>query len=124
MTCLQVKRMTLPLTTILIIDSCHLGRGGGVTAGDASTSTTRDLKIASLFHHIWTDSAAPYKRRHLHNLYEPPPRYLSLSRGGGVSKAGQDTVNGAWCLGRAQCMIWVYLMYTRDAYYYRAHTGK
>ena len=55
-----------------------------MTAGDASTSTTRDLKIASLFHHLWTDSAAPYKRRHLHNLYEPPPPlFISVEGGGG-----------------------------------------
>ena len=84
MTCLQVKRMTLTLTTILIIDSCHLGRGGGVTAGDASTSTTRDLKIASLFHHLWTDSAAPYKKGiSITYMSPPPPLFISVEGGGG-----------------------------------------
>ena len=33
-----------------IISSDTGGGGGGVTAGDASTSTTQDLRIASLFH--------------------------------------------------------------------------
>ena len=31
------------------------GGGGGVTAGDASTSTTQDLRIASLFQLLWLD---------------------------------------------------------------------
>ena len=51
--------------------------------------------------------------------YTSPPPPLSSPKGGGgggVAERGQDTVKGAWCLGRAQCMIWVYFTVHTDAY--------
>ena len=101
------------------------GKGGGLTAGDASTSTTRDLRIASLFHHLWTDSAVPYKRRHLHNLYEPPPppRYLSLSRGGGCRRQ-VNTRSTARCVFWTRTLHELGYVYSTQQMPYRAHTGK
>ena len=50
-------------------------------------------------------------------LIRAPPPPLSSPKGG-VAGRGQDTVKGAyWCLGRAQCMIWVYFTVHRDANY-------
>ena len=82
--------------------------GGGVTAGDASTSTTQDLRIASLFQLLWIDRYISLEKKGTSIAYTSPPPPLSSEGegGGGVDERGQDTVTGAWCLGRAQCMIW------------------
>ena len=50
------------------------------------------------------------KERHLHNVYKPPLIYF-VGEGGGVAERGQSTAKGAWCLERAQSMIWLYLLY-------------
>ena len=58
-----------------IISSHTGGGGGGVTAGDASTSTTQDLRIASLFQLLWIDefgiSFAHASVRGQFRLYKP-----------------------------------------------------
>ena len=51
------------------------------------------------------------KERHLHNVYKPPPLIYFVGEGGGVAGRGQSTAKGAWCLERAQSMIWLYLLY-------------
>ena len=96
-----------------IISSYTGGGGGGVKAGDASTSTTEDLRIASLFQLLWIVRYISLEQKGTSIAYRSPPPPLSSPKGGGgVAERGQDTVKGAWCLGRAQCMVWVYLLYT------------
>ena len=96
---LKVKRMTLTLTTILIIIS-HLGRGGGASRRHVNFDNP-GLENASLFFifsglivHLLT------KERHLHNLYEaPPPRYYLCRRGGGCRRQVKTR-------SKARCIFW------------------
>ena len=81
--------------------------GGGVTAGDASTSTTQDLRIASFFSFFLLIGFLEQKGRTsiTYTSPPPPPRYHLRSEGGVEerSRHGQRRVASS---GRAHCMIW------------------
>ena len=80
------------------IISSDTGGGGGVTAGDASTSTTQDLRIASLFQLLWIDRYISLEQKGTSIAYtSPPPPPLSSPKGGGggAAERGQNTVSRA-----------------------------
>ena len=98
---------------ILIIESYHLG-GGGVDSRRRvifdNPGLENRISVFLMISGLLVQLLA--KERHLHNVYKPPPPYLFCRRrGGGVAERGQSTAKGAWCLERAQSMIWLYLLY-------------
>ena len=102
------------------IISSHTGGGGGGDGAQATRQLRQPRIFASLFQLLWIDRYISLEQKGTSIAYTspPPPRYYLRRGGGGVAEKGQDTVKSAWCLGRAQCMIWVYLLYTViDAYY-------